>query len=144
MLRLQVLGHLGKDAVMSQHGTDNVLNFTVAHTNKYKGSDGLQHEKTTWVECSWWIDSRNTVGQWLKKGTKVWVDGIPDSRPWETRDGKKASSLILRVYSLELCGSPSNRDNNQQPSQQAPASAPVTDQGGYKPIETENFDDLPF
>ena len=53
MLKMQILGNLGKDAVMHQHGTDNVLQFSVAHTDKYKDSAGMLVQKTTWVECSW-------------------------------------------------------------------------------------------
>ena len=126
---------------MNQHGTDNVLNFSVAHTDKYKDSAGMQFQKTTWVECSWWIDGRSTVGQFLKKGTLVWVEGFPGSRPWETKDGKKASSLTLRVFSLQLCGG-GQRDNNQQ--QSTPTS--TNDQGGFVPHNTGtgNDDDLPF
>lgn len=144
MLKMQVLGNLGKDAVLHMHGTDSVLNFSVAHTEKYKDGNGQKVEKTTWVECSWWVDSRSTVGQYLKKGQLVWAEGRPDSRPWETKDGKKASSLIMRVTNLQLCGGGTGNTNQQQPSQQAPApaSAPSTDQGGFVPID--DFSDLPF
>lgn len=144
MLKMQILGNLGKDAVMHQHGTDNCLNFSVCHTDKYKDSNGVLVEKPTWVECSWWIDGRSTIGQYLKKGQLVFVEGFPGSRPWETKDGKKASSLTMRVFSLQLCGGGQRDNNQQQPSQQAPApaSTPSTDQGGFVPID--DFSDLPF
>lgn len=145
---MQVLGNLGKDAVLHMHGTDSVLNFSVAHTEKYKDSNGQLVQKTTWVECSWWVDSRSTVGQYLKKGVMVWAEGRPDSRPWETKDGKKASSLTLRVFTLQLCGG-GQRDNQQQPSQQAPQ--PASDTGGYVPYVAPKSEgvshddsDLPF
>ncbi len=143
MIKLQILGNLGKDAVMHQHGTDNCLNFSVCHTDKYKDSNGVLVERPTWVECSWWIDGRSTVGQYLKKGVMVWVEGIPGSRPWETKDGKKASSLTLRVFALQLCGG-GQRDNTQQqqPSQQAPAPSPAPDKGGFVPMGDDS--DLPF
>lgn len=140
MLKMQVLGNLGKDAVLYMHGSDSVLNFSVAHTEKYRDAKGQQVQKTTWVECSWWVDSRSTVGQYLKKGVMVWAEGRPDSRPWETKDGKKASSLIMRVTNLQLCGG-----GNQQPLPQQSASttsAPANDQGGYVPVTGD--DDLPF
>lgn len=142
MLKMQILGNLGKDAVMQQHGTDNVLNFSVCHTDRYKDSNGVLVEKPTWVECSWWIDGRSAVGQYLKKGTMVWIEGFPGSRPWETKDGKKASNLTMRVFNLQLCGG-GQRENQQQPSQQAPAPPPSSDQGGYVPAQTED-DSLPF
>lgn len=136
MLKMQIIGNLGKDAVMHQHGTDNVLQFSVAHTDKYKDSAGMLVQKTTWVECSYWIDGRSPLGQYLKKGTMVYVEGFPGSRAWE-KDGKKYSSLTLRVFSLQLCGG-GQRDNNQQPSDAASSNH----QGGYEPVGDDN--DLPF
>lgn len=143
---MQVIGHLGKDAIMQQHGTDNVLNFSIAHTDKYKNHEGVNVEKTTWVECSYWIDGRSTLVQYLKKGAMVYVEGFPGSRPWETREGKKVSNLTMRVFNLQLCGGGGHRDNNHQsqPSQQAPATTTNNDQGGYVPHTTGSDDELPF
>lgn len=143
MLKMQILGNIGKDAIMHQHGTDNVLQFSVAHTDKYKDSAGMEIKKTTWVECSWWIDGRSTVGQYLKKGQMVYVDGFPGSKTWTNKEGKAISNLTLRVFSLQLCGGSGQRDNNQQqPSQQDSTPASASDQGGYMPVGDDN--DLPF
>lgn len=144
MLKLQVIGHLGKDAVMQQHGTDNVLNFSVAHSEKFKNAAGVLTEKTTWVECSWWIDGRSTVGQYLKKGTLIWAEGIPATRMWESKEGKKGSSLVLRVFSLQLLGG-KREDNNQSPSQQAPQGQTANSNDGYVAFNSNGNDtDLPF
>lgn len=142
MLKMQIIGHLGKDAVMHQHGTDNVLNFSVAHTDRFKDGNGVLVEKTTWIECSWWIDGRSTIGQYLKKGTLVWVEGIPTTRMWDAKDGKKACGLGVRIFQLQLLGG-KREDNQGQPV--APQQTSQVDQGGYKPVDTpENSDDLPF
>lgn len=135
MLKLQVIGHLGKDAVMQQHGTDNVLNFSVAHSEKFKNAQGVLTERTTWVECSWWIDARSTVGQYLKKGTLIWAEGIPASRAWESKDGtKNGSSLVLRVFSLQLLGGKredsqgaNNQSNQAQPTSSGHAATYIDD-----------------
>jgi single-strand DNA-binding protein len=137
MLKLQVIGHLGRDAVMQQHGTDNVLNFSVAHTEKFKNAQGVLTEKTTWVECSWWVDGRSPVGQYLKKGTLIWAEGIPATRIWESKEGKKASSLVLRVFSLQLLGG--KREGNQGGETTAQPAAQTS--GGYTPY---NSDEPPF
>lgn len=138
MLKLQIIGHLGKDAVMQQHGTDNVLNFSIAHTDKFKNSAGVQTERTTWVDCSWWIDGRSTVGQYLKKGTLVWAEGLPATRMWEGRDGKSGCSLVLRIFSLQLLGG--KREDNQNRSTQETTEV---NQEGFKPVVGDGSD-LPF
>ena len=50
MIKMQVIGNLGKDCVVNTVNGKNVINFTVAHTEKYKDSQGNMQEKTTWVD----------------------------------------------------------------------------------------------
>ena len=54
MLKLQLIGNLGQDAVVNNVGGKNVINFSVAHTEKYKNSEGTEVSKTTWVSCAYW------------------------------------------------------------------------------------------
>ena len=49
MIKMQVIGNLGKDCVVNTVNGKNVINFTVAHTEKYRDSAGNNQEKTTWV-----------------------------------------------------------------------------------------------
>ena len=79
MIKLQVIGNLGKDCVVNTVNGKNVINFTVAHTEKYKDSQGNQQEKTTWVDCAYWTD-RTAIAQYLTKGKQVFVEGQPEAR----------------------------------------------------------------
>jgi Single-strand binding protein family len=56
MIKLQVIGNLGKDCIVKEVNGKNVINFSVAHTERYKDSQGNQKERTTWVECAYWTD----------------------------------------------------------------------------------------
>jgi single-strand DNA-binding protein len=150
MIKLQVIGNLGKDCVMNQVNGKNVINFNVAHTEKYKDSSGAVKEKTTWVECAYWTD-RVGVAPYLKRGSQVYVEGIPELRHYQKNDGTPGTSLSLRVLSLQLTGNrPEGQpngagtnvaynNNSQQPQtpgnySQVPAAA-----------EVHGFDDdLPF
>jgi single-strand DNA-binding protein len=49
MIKLLAIGNLGKDAVLNNVNGKNVINFTVAHTERYKDAQGNQKDKTTWV-----------------------------------------------------------------------------------------------
>lgn len=135
---MQIIGHLGRDAEVKVHGTEAVINFSVAHTDKWK-DNGVSKERTTWVSCSWWTE-RSTIAQYLKKGTQVWAEGIPEAKVWK-KEGDPQPFLNLRVLSLQLLGGQRREgdNNSSQPSQNAPA--PASNTGGHVPA---NDDDLPF
>jgi single-strand DNA-binding protein len=121
MIKLQVIGNLGKDCVVNTVNGKNVMNFTVAHTEKFKDSTGAQREKTTWVDCAYWSD-RTGIAPYLKKGTQVYAEGTPEVRTYTTQDGKNGASLTLRVLNIQLLGSRSN-DGGNGGGYAAPASA---------------------
>lgn len=128
MIKLQVIGHLGKDALVNNVNGKNVINFTVAHSEKYKDKQGNAMDKTTWVDCAYWTD-RTAVAPYLKKGTQVFVEGQPDVRTFES-NGETKSSLTLRVASVQLLGSSDAGVGRSKP--------------GMANDLTEPLDDLPF
>lgn len=104
MIKLQVIGNLGKDCLVNTVNGKNVINFSVAHTEKFKDSTGAQREKTTWVECAYWTD-RTGIAPYLKKGTQVYTEGTPEVRTYQTNDGKSGASLSIRVHNVQLLSS---------------------------------------
>ena len=103
MIKMQVIGNLGKDCVVNTVNGKNVINFTVAHTEKYKDSQGNNQEKTTWVDCAYWTD-RTAVAPYLQKGTQVYVEGTPEVRSFTRNDGTAGASLSMRVREVQLLG----------------------------------------
>src|SRR5688500_5103014 len=104
MIKLQVIGNLGKDCITNTVNGKSVMNFSVAHTEKFKDNQGVQQDKTIWVECAYWTD-RTAVAPYLKKGTQVYVEGSPEVRTYSKNDGTTGVSLSLRVQSVQLLGS---------------------------------------
>ena len=141
MIKMQVIGNLGKDCVVNTVNGKNVINFTVAHTEKYKDSQGNQQEKTTWVDCAYWSD-KTAVAQYLTKGKQVYVEGQPEARSFQRNDGTPGSSLSLRVRDIQLLGGRGdNAGGTYQPS--AATSASASNIPSPSDI-TEPVDDLPF
>src|SRR5436309_9958534 len=103
MIKLQVIGHLGKDCLVNTVNGKNVINFTVAHSEKFTDSQGNKQEKTTWVECAYWTD-RTAIAPYLQKGTQVFVEGTPEVRSFTRNDGTNGASLSLRVREVQLLG----------------------------------------
>jgi single-strand DNA-binding protein len=110
MIKLQVIGNLGKDCVTNLVNGKNVINFNVAHTEKFRDAQGNQKEKTVWVDCAYWTD-RTAIAPYLKKGTQVYAEGTPDLRTYQKTDGTQGVSLTLRVQSVQLLGSRNTNDN---------------------------------
>lgn len=147
MIKLQVIGNLGKDALVNNVNGKNVINFTVAHTERYKDAQGNQKDRTTWVDCAYWTD-RTAVAPYLKKGTQVFVEGQPDVRTYTTQDGRQGASLTLRVASVQLLGSKTEggggSDGGSSYQSAPPAYSPSAGSGQSATELTEPLDDLPF
>ena len=149
MIKLQVIGNLGKDCVTNTVNGKNVINFNVAHTEKFKDAQGNQKDKTIWVECAYWTD-RTGIAPYLKKGTQVYAEGTPEVRTYPKNDGTTGVSLTLRVLSVQLLGSRGEGgDSGGGYSSGAGASAGYASQGGNSRVPsageiTEPIDDLPF
>jgi single-strand DNA-binding protein len=103
MIKLQIVGNLGKDCIVKEVNGKNVINFSVAHTERYKDAQGNQKERTTWVECAYWTD-RTAVAQYLTKGKMVYAEGSPEADSYTNKEGQAAATLRMRVQNIQLLG----------------------------------------
>jgi single-strand DNA-binding protein len=150
MIKLQIVGNLGKDCIVKEVNGKNVINFSVAHTERYKDSQGNQREKTTWVECAYWTD-RTAVSQYLMKGQMVYAEGAPEADAYTNKDGQAAATLRLRVLNIQLLGSGKNGGENQPNnvtnygnSVAAGMAAPPVAKAAPLAADMPLDDDLPF
>src|SRR4051794_1450399 len=107
MIKLQIVGNLGKDCIVKEVNGKNVINFSVAHTERFKDAQGNQKERTTWVECAYWTD-RTAVAPYLKKGQLVYAEGSPEAEGYMNKDNQAAATLRMRVQNVQLLGSKNN------------------------------------
>lgn len=140
MIKLQVIGNLGRDCTENDVNGNHVINFVVAHSTKYK-----EVEKTIWVDCSYWTDKTGIV-PFLRKGTTVFVEGTPDVRTYQTNDGRQAASLTLRVQTIQLLGGNRSEDtgSNTAASNTGTVDYASTVSHEAENKNTEDEDDLPF
>jgi single-strand DNA-binding protein len=129
MLKIQAIGNLGKDCVTNTVNGKSVINFNVAHTEKFR-SGNEQKEKTTWLECAYWTD-KTAIAPYLKKGTQVFIEGQPEVRTYPKQDGSTGVSLAVRVINIQLLGG------------NASAEKPATAENQHL-IPTTPVEDLPF
>lgn len=97
MLHLTSIGTLGRDAEVREHNGRKVINFSIACNTGYG-----ENKKTSWIECSRWTE-KDSISQYLKKGTKVMIMGELGLRQWE-KDGKSGASITCNVSNLQLLG----------------------------------------
>lgn len=99
-------GALGRDSELKATPNAMLLKFTVA------SNTGRKDKKvTTWLNCTLWGRQAESLEQYLKKGTKVFISGEFEAREYEKKDGSKGVSLDVRVDRIELLGSRDKNDN---------------------------------
>ena len=106
MLKVILNGALGNDATVKDVGNKKAINFDVAVSMDYKDSSGNKVEKTEWVRAVMWKnEGRSTkIADYLKKGQKVLIEGVPSSEAYKTKDEQLKSALHVNVKELELIG----------------------------------------
>ena len=138
MLKVTVIGNIGKDAEYKEFNGNKFIAFNVAATKRYRDAQGNSHTKTTWVSCL--KRGESNVIDYLKKGAQVYVEGEFSVRTYSTQQGIQAGVDCL-VDKLELLGS-KPQDNAQQGAQTAEAASAAPAQAAPT-AEGEN-DGLPF
>jgi single-strand DNA-binding protein len=143
MIKLQIIGNLGKDCVTNTVNGKNVINFNVAHTEKFRDAQGNQKDKTIWVECAYWTD-RTGIAPYLKKGTQVYAEGSPEVKTYPKNDGTTGVSLTLRVFTVQLLGSRNENYAGAGSETYASQAAPAGNNIPSPSDITAPIDDLPF
>ena len=108
-----IVGNLGRDPEMRYTpGGQAVTNFNVATNRQYTSSDGTSVKETIWFRVSVWGKAAETTNQYLRKGSKVLVEGrlIPDPstggpRVWTRQDGTSAASFEVSAVTVRFLSS---------------------------------------
>ena len=147
MIKLQIIGNLGKDCIVKEVNGKNVINFSVAHTERFKDSTGAQKERTTWVECAFWTD-RTAIAPYLKKGQLVFAEGSAEADGYMNKENQAAATLRMRVRDIQLLGGRTDNNEGGSHANSGSASASGYNSSNNKEKVTadmeEPADDLPF
>lgn len=129
-----LVGNLGRDPEMRYLPSgDPVANVTIATSSKYKSKTGEMVEETEWHRVTFFGKLAEIVGQYLKKGRSVYVEGRIKTRKYTDKDGveKYATDIIANemqmLGSREGMGGPSGDDEGSggDYARPAPASRPA-------------------
>jgi single-strand DNA-binding protein len=145
MIKLQIVGNLGADCIQKEVNGKTVINFNVAHTEKFKDAQGNLKERTIWVNCAYWTD-RTALAQYLKKGKQVYAEGSPEVEAYTNKENQPAATLRMRVRDLQLLGGNidgSHAGSNASSSSSSSSSGSNNNTRVTADVE-EPADDLPF
>lgn len=145
--KVHLIGNLGKDPEI-WHTQDGraIANFSIATSEHWRDKDsGERREKTEWHRVAVFNEPLvKIVEQYLKKGSKVWVEGKLQTNKWKDKEGvdRYTTQIVLQGFNcgLTILSSPS--------TQPADAGAPADDGfGDPKPRKTSREaldDEIPF
>ncbi|OKY75510.1 MAG: single-stranded DNA-binding protein [Desulfobulbaceae bacterium DB1] len=98
-----IIGNLGTDPEIryTQSGTA-MANFSVATTEKWKGQDGQMQEQTEWHRIVAFSRLAEICGEYLSKGSKVYIEGRIQTRSWEDKDGNKRYTTEIVARDMKM------------------------------------------
>ncbi len=103
--KAMLIGNLGADPEtrFMQDGTC-VCNLRLATTEKFKNRAGEQQEKTEWHRVVLWGRLGEIANQYLKKGSRVYIEGKIETRKWQDRDGNDKYTTEIRASEMKMLG----------------------------------------
>jgi len=135
--KAMIIGRVGRDPeVRYLPSGQAVCNFSVATSEKWKDkTTGESQEATEWHRITAFDRLAEIVGEYVRRGSLVYIEGKIQTRKYTDKDGAEKTSTEIRATSMNMLGSkPEGGEEDGQPQQQqrrAPAAQPQQ-QGGYR------------
>jgi len=141
-----LVGNLGKDPdIRYTPGGAAVANVTIATNESWKDKNtGEMQEKTEWHNVVFFSRLAEIVGEYLKKGSQVYVEGRLQTRKWQDKSGNDRYTTEIVANEMQMLGGRSGAGMPEsRPSGPAPA-APTQAEPGNAPASNDFDDDIPF
>lgn len=147
-----LIGNLGNDPELrfTQSGKQ-VANFSLATTERWRDQAGNQQEQTEWHKCVAWGRLAEICGQYLAKGSRVYIEGKLQTRKWQDQSGQDRYTTEIVASEMKMLGGGREQGGNgqQQPGQAQYGGAPrqqslVGDRREPPAHNPPGYDDVPF
>ncbi len=123
-----LIGNLGKDPeVRYMPSGDAIANINIATTESYKDREGVKQERTEWHRVVFFGKLAEIVGQYLKKGRPVYVEGRIQTKKWQDKNGQDRYTTEIIATDMKMLGSrgDSGSDASFAPEEGEPQSRPA-------------------
>lgn len=148
-----LVGRLGKDPeTRYMTNGEAVTNATLATSENWKDKSGEKQEKTEWHNLVFYRRLAEIAGEYLKKGSMVYVEGKLQTRKWQTKEGQDRYTTEIIVNEMTMLGSKQTGGGSFEvvdsvPAER-PAARPAAAPRAAAPAAKSNFDnfddDIPF
>ncbi|MDO8581090.1 MAG: single-stranded DNA-binding protein [Candidatus Omnitrophota bacterium] len=143
-----LIGNLTRDPELRYTpGGTAVANLGIAVNRRFKDSSGELKEEVCFLTVTVWDKQAEACCQYLQKGRPVFVEGVLQSRFWETSDGQKRSAIDVRAERVQFLGTYSagaskeketnnnnnNNNNNKTESEMADVVSQQSEESAIKP-----------
>lgn len=132
------IGNLGQDPELKYTPSGKaVVNFSIGCSEVWKDkTTGEQQEKTEWVRIVLWGKSAEIAAEYLKKGSKVYIEGKLQTRKWTDNNGQDRYTTEIVGNEMQFLDSKPAQGGSQKPQQA---------QRYQEPVPADDFDDkIPF
>lgn len=103
--KVMIIGNLGRDPEMRFTANGQaVANFSVACNRRYTTRDGEQRDETEWVRVVCWGRQAEIAGQYLQRGSQVYVEGRLQTRSWEDQQGQTRYMTEVVANTFQMLG----------------------------------------
>jgi single-strand DNA-binding protein len=133
--KVLLIGNLTKDPELryTPNGTA-VANLRLAVNRKFKDRTGELKEDTCFITVTAWDKQAEICNQYLQKGRAVFVEGILQSRSWDTPDGQKRSTIDVRAERIQFLPSGNGRGAGAPGSVEGEGQGAAENQGGAEDV----------
>ncbi len=136
-----LIGNLGKDPdVRYSPDGSAITNITLATTESWKDKSGEKQEKTEWHRVAFFGKLAEIAGEYLKKGSQVYVEGRIQTRKWQDKDGQDRYTTEIVADKMQMLGSRGNSFEVSDSQTESRPSKPAPKTGGFDDMD----DDIPF
>jgi single-strand DNA-binding protein len=145
-----LVGRLGKDPeTRYMTNGEAVTNATLATSENWKDKSGEKQEKTEWHNLVFYRRLAEVAGEYLRKGSQVYIEGKIQTRKWQDKEGKDRYTTEILVNEMQMLSSKSgggNFDMTDKSSASSSAGEPTASKPA--PVKSGGFDnfddDIPF
>lgn len=144
-----LIGNLGQDPESRMAGESAVVNFTVATTDSWKDKQtGEKQEKTEWHRVIAFRNLAEICQQYLRKGSKVYIEGRLQTRKWQDNSGSDRYTTEIIANGMQMLdrreSAPENRSEGISAHTNKPATNPQKPPPPQNQPQGDFDDDLPF
>jgi single-strand DNA-binding protein len=122
-----IVGNLGADPELRYTPSGKaVATFNVATREQWTGKEGEKEERTEWHRVVAWARLGEICGEYLHKGSQVYVEGRLQTRSWEDREGNKRYTTEIIAQIMQMLGPASKGGTAKTPEERFPQEEPVS------------------